>query len=195
VFTSSSDSAATREIKLAAKVDGSQGEVWKNVAAAQDKLSQNVGGRVNSTVSESSLQLAVENTRVRESADGYIAALTKIVDGQPDVIGFAFAINGQVNSADVYASSALFRKLWPKLLKASAIEAIAELDKDQKAKPVVKDDVRAFMAEPESAKASEKEVTPRIKMVKRETDENVYFETRDSAGKDEWVHRNYIKKN
>jgi len=35
--------------------------------------------------------------------------------------------------------------------------------------------------------------------VTREDKENVFFETRDAAspvaGKDEWVHRNYIKKN
>jgi hypothetical protein len=195
VFSSSADSAATREIKLAAKVSNSQGEVWKNVAAAQDKLSRNVGARVNSTVSESSLQLAVENSRVRETADGYINALAKIVDNSHDVIGYAFAINGEVNSADVYASSALFKKLWPKLLKASAIEAIAELRKDQQFAPVSKDNVRGFLLEPEDAKPSAKEVTPRISVVKRETNDNVVFETRDKAEKDEWVHRNYIKKN
>jgi hypothetical protein len=141
------------------------------------------------------LQLAVENSRVRDTADGYIKALTKIVDDKDDVIGYAFAINGQVNSADVYASSALFKKLWPKLLKASAIEAIAGLRQHQKSDPVSADKVRGFLAEPEAAKPSETEVTPRINIVKRETHENVLFETRDKVGKDEWVHRNYIKKN
>lgn len=198
VFASSSDSAATREIKLAAKVANSQGDVWKNVQEAQDKLSQNLGTRVNSSVSESSLQLAVENSRVRETADGYIRALANIVNSSNDVIGYAFAINGQVNSADVYASSGLFRKLWPKLLKASAIEAIAQLQKGQKFEPARKEDVRGFLAEPEDAQAKEKDVTSRIKVVTRETDENVFFETRDAAsktaGKDDWVHRNYIKK-
>lgn len=195
VFNSSADSAATREIKLAAKVANSQGDVWKNVAAAQDKLSENVGTRVNSDVSESSLQLAVENSRVRETADGYIKALARIVDDQNDVIGYAFAINGKVNSADVYASGALFKKLWPKLLKASAIEAIAGLRERQTSAPVSADNVRGFLAEPEDAKPSEKEVTARVNIIKRETDDNVVFETRDKAGKDEWVHRNYIKKN
>ena len=37
-----------------------------------------------------------------------------------------FAINGKLNNAEIYGSSALFRKLWPKLLKASAVEAVAE---------------------------------------------------------------------
>ena len=195
VFSSSSDAVATREIKLAAKVANDQGEVWKNVALAQDKLSENLGTRVNSSASESSLQLAVENSAVRESAENYIKALSQFAYSKRNVIGYAFAINGQVNSADVYASSALFHKLWPKLLRASAIEAISALQKNQDAPAVTAEKVQNFLAEPEAAKPTEKEVTGRTRLVTKETEENVYFETRDRAGKDEWVHRNYIKKN
>jgi hypothetical protein len=42
------------------------------------------------------------------------------------VIGYGFAINGKINSADVYASHELFLKLWPKLLNASSVEAVAD---------------------------------------------------------------------
>ena len=194
VFTSSADVASAKEIKLAAKVSNSQGEVWKNVTATQDKLSANVGERVNSTVSDSSLQLAVENRKVQQSAESYTNSLARIIDSKNDVIGYVFAINGRLNSADVYASSALFRKLWPKLLKASAIEAIAELRKDQKFEPVTEENVRMFLSESETGNASEKEVTARIKLVTRESDKNVFFETRDRAQKEAWVHRNYIRK-
>ncbi len=193
VFSSSSDSAVTRDIKLAAKVENSQGAVWENVRLAQDKLSQKVGARVNSTVSESSLQLAVENHRVQENADSYIKALSNIVNNGNDVIGYVFAINGQVNSADVYSSNALFRKLWPKLLKANAVEAIADLQKDS-FRPVSGESAKAFLTEAEQARPSEKQVTKRVKMVTREDDKNAFFETQDGEQK-VWVHRNYIKKN
>ena len=194
VFSSSSDAAVTREIKLAAKSANSQGEVWENVRLAQDKLSENVGGRVNSTVSASSLQLAVENTRVRATADSYIQALANIVAKQDDVIGYVFAINGNVNSADVYSSNALFRKLWPKLLKANAVEAIANLQQNG-FKPASADNAKTFLNDAEKPKPSEKEVTSRVKVVTREDDQNVFFETKDEAQKGAWVHRNYIKKN
>jgi hypothetical protein len=194
VFTSSADVASAKEIKLAAKVSNSQGEVWKNVTATQDKLSANVGERVNSTVSDSSLQLAVENRKVQQSAESYTNPLSRIVDGKNDVIGYVFAINGKLNSADIYASSTLFRKLWPKLLKASAIEAIAELRAGQKFESVTEESVRTFLSESEKGTASEKEVTARIKLVTRESDKNVFFETRDRAQKEAWVHRNYIRK-
>jgi len=195
VFSSSVDAAVTRDIKLAAKVANSQGDVWRNVAVAQDKLSATVGTRVNSAESESSLQLAVENRRVQETADNYVKELSRIVYTKNNVIGYAFAINGKLNSADVYASGTLFKKLWPKLLKASAIEAMAELQKNQKYEPPTTGQVQTFFSDSEAAAPSEKALTPRVKLVTREDKENVFFETRDAAGKDDWVHRNYIKKN
>ena len=192
VFSSSAEVASTKELKLAAKGARSQGLVWENVKVAQDRLSENVGATVNSPVSVSSLQLAVENEKVRETADAYIKALSQIPNAKHDVIGYVFAINGKVNSADVYGSSALFKKLWPKLLKANAVEAIAAQKKDE-FKPATVEAVSAFLVDAEKGRASEKAVTRRVKLVTREDEKNVFFETVD-ATEGAWVHRNYIRK-
>ncbi len=56
VFNSSANVVASREVKLAAKMKGSQGEVWREVSVAQDKLSANVGTRVNGEASPTSFQ-------------------------------------------------------------------------------------------------------------------------------------------
>jgi len=170
VFNSSSDAASTKEIKLAAKRSTSQGEVWESVAVAQDKLSRSVGTRVNSNVSESSLQRS------------------------DDVIGYVFAINGKVNSADIYGSNVLFRKLWPKLLKANAVEAIAELQPG-KFKPASPESVSGFLSDSEKAKGADKDMSPRVNLMTREDEENIFFETRDKKENGAWIHRNYIKKN
>jgi hypothetical protein len=193
-FSSSENSVTSKEIKLAAKRSNSQGAVWENVTVAQDKLSRNVGGAVNSTVSVSSLELALENSSVKESAEGYIKALSGVLKGRSDAIGYVFAINGQLNSADVYSSSALFTKLWPKLLKASAVEAIAELQTDEKFEPVKEETVQAFLREAEIGDASEKDVTDRVRLITREDPKNIFFETRDRKQKAAWIHRNYIRK-
>ena len=195
VFSSSDNVVATKELKLAAKVDNSQEAVWQNVALAQDKLSRSVGQTVNSRVSNSSFELAIENSKVKESSAAYIKSLAGILKNKSDVIGYVFAINGKVNSADVYASRALFAKLWPKLLKSSAVEAIAELDKSgDDAKPVAAESVHGFLAESEKPAAAAKEVTTRVRMVTREDENNVLFETQDRNQNGGWVHRNYIKK-
>ncbi len=193
-FGSSENVVATKDLKLAAKRAKSQEAVWDNVAAAQDKLSSNVGGSVNDGVSRSSLQLSMENAKVKESTDAYTKALAGIVKDKPDVIGYVFAINGQVNSADIYSSNSLFTKLWPKLLTASAIEAVAELQKNSTGEPVTAESVSGFLAGAEKGDASQKEVTNRVNLVTREDDQSIFFETRDRHQKDAWIHRNYIKK-
>jgi hypothetical protein len=194
VFNSSANVVAGRDLKLAAKNAESQGEVWKQVAVAQDKLSANTGTRVNGAASPTSFQLALENTRVQASADSYVKALNGIVNGKTDVIGYVFAINGQINSADVYASSALFKKLWPKLLQASAIEAVAELRRGEKFAAPPANAVQGFLDDSPKGTEKQKDVSSRVQMVTRESEDNVFFETRDRAKSDAWVHRNYIKK-
>jgi hypothetical protein len=193
-FGSSENSVSTKELKLAAKRSNSQQAVWENVSIAQDKLSENLKTGVRSGVSASSFELSMENAKVKETAGAYINALSGIVNNKSDVIGYAFAINGHVNSADVYASRALFAKLWPKLLKASAVEAIAELQPNAKPEPVADETILAFLGDSEKATAAEKPVTQRVKLVTREDDKNIFFETRDLRQRDAWIHRNYIRK-
>lgn len=193
-FSSSENAAATKELKLAAKRAGSQGAVWENVSVAQAKLSKNVAGLVAVSDSPTSYELSVENAKVKQTTAAYISALNGILRNKTDVIGYAFAINGHVNSADVYASHTLFVKLWPKLLKASATEALAELDQKPAAEPVASETVQAFLADSEQPMAKSKEVTQRVRVVTREDDQNIFFETQDRREKDAWVHRNYIRK-
>jgi len=88
----------------------------------------------------------------------------------------------------------MFGKLWPKLLKASAVEAVAELKPDLEHKAVADEAVRTFLLESEQATAATKEVTPRVRLVTKEDDKNIFFETQDRQQKDGWVHRNYIRK-
>jgi hypothetical protein len=149
---------------------------------------------VADSASPSSLQLTLENKLVKDTANDYVKKLSSIISGKRDVIGFVFAINGQINSADVYSSNALFVKLWPKMLEASAIEAIAELKADEKSQPVEADVVKGFLRESHAGKAETKKVTARTSMLKSETEKNLYFETRDLNGKKTWLHRNYLAK-
>jgi len=193
-FSSSENSVATKELKLAAKRARSQEAVWENVKVAQDKLSANLEVDAAAPISTSSYELSVETPKVKETTLEYVNALSRVVQNKSDVIGYVFAINGQVNSADVYASRSLFVKLWPKLLKASAVEAIAELNQKAAPEPVAQETVHTFLGESEKATGATKEVTRRVKVLTREDDKNIFFETQDRGDKDNWVHRNYIRK-
>ncbi|HEX8139082.1 MAG TPA: DUF6569 family protein [Pyrinomonadaceae bacterium] len=191
-FETSEERIVTKDLKVAANVTNSQGEVWNKVAEAQDKLSRNVQATVNAQSSATSLQLSLENRKLQQVREAYIRKLVKIVEGQPDVIGYAFAINGKVNSADVYASSLLFKKLWPKLLRATAVEAIAELQNGQTFDAVSRGAVETFLTEAERGRASERGVTARVKVITRETEQGVLFETIDAKHAEAWIHRSYV---
>lgn len=130
-FSSSGNQIASRRQKLAVKYYGNQSEVWSEVANTQDKLSMNVGKSVRAAPSASSLELTLENKEVKENTQEYITALSNIQQNNKKVVGFVFAINGKINSTDIYGSRDLFRQLWPKLLKAAATEAFAEYQKDK----------------------------------------------------------------
>ena len=192
-FVASDQQLATRELKLAVRHKSEQQEVWNEVAAAQVKLSNTVGAGVAAPGSPSSLQLTLENARVRKSVDEYIRALAPIVEKSPGVVGFAFAVNGQLSGAEVYASSGLFRKVWAKSLKASAIEALAESTNNPKFSQPTAVDVTAFLNDADRASASEKQITPRFKLVTKEGPHNVLFETTDGRA-NVTLHRSYIRK-
>ena len=194
VFVSSDNGVVSKDIKLAAKSAKSQQEVWKTVKVAQDKLGRNVGGSVLDQASTSSLELSVESPKVKATTAAYLKSLSGILQNKSNVIGYVFAINGKVNSADVYASHALFAKLWPKLIKASTVEAVAEIQKGLDHAPVTDESVKAFLAESEQASASTKDVTQHVRLVTREDDKNAFYETQDRTQKDGFVHRNYIRK-
>jgi hypothetical protein len=124
-FHSSTQYAAGKELKYA-NVTFQQPAVWQNVAMNQSKLNANLQTPVNAAVSPTSFQLTLEVPALKAKIAEYEAALKAAGEQSEDIIGVVFVVNGQVAGADVYGSNALFRKAWPKLLGAAAVEAIAE---------------------------------------------------------------------
>ncbi|HEY8184950.1 MAG TPA: DUF6569 family protein [Pyrinomonadaceae bacterium] len=193
-FDSSNEMVATRSLKMAAKEAKSQSGVWREVGEAQTKLSRSVDEDVRSSVSRSSLQLALENEKVHQSTTAYVTKLSSIMEGKNDVIGYVFAINDKINSADLYSSHELFRRFWPKLLKTTAIEAVAERASGQKGETVSAEAMKAFFASAERGKESTSNVTDRYQMIKREGEQGLFFETRDLSQKGVWLHRSFLAK-
>ncbi|MFQ5412078.1 MAG: ARPP-1 family domain-containing protein, partial [Phycisphaerae bacterium] len=124
----------------------------------------------------------------------YTRDLGKIIDEHNDAVGTVVVINGKLNCADVYGSNQLFKKLWPKMLKASAIEAISEHDLSRTTEPPAIEAVHAFLSNAEGGKSRAQEVSSRITCVTKETNDNILFETIDKKGKTGWVHRSYLNK-
>ena len=191
---SRTEMAATRDLKLATRQESDQSQVWDKVDEAQEKLSYAMKSDVRSSASRTSLPLALENEKVQESAAAYIDKLSSVVDGSTDVIGFVFAINNKLNSADVYASNTMFKRFWPRLLKSAAIEAVAERLSSVTNEPVLIAAAGEFLVGSERGSETLQEVTARTHMLKRDAEKSVFFETRDMAHEGSWIHRSYLTK-
>jgi hypothetical protein len=161
---------------------------------AQEKLREAAAEPVASAASPTSYQLTLENEQVQAITQAYLDALEPLVGAHPDAIGFVFAVNGQINSGEVYASVELFRKLWPKLLRAGAIEALSERGQDEAQVAPTPDSIATFLAEPESKPEATEQVTERISLATKDAPGAVLFETRDAAQNGAWLHRSYIAK-
>ena len=214
-FASSTDGLPTKDLKLAARQKRNQGEVWKEVAAARQELAETFNrtdgthlgvGSASGTGSgvyvpsaglslatSTSMQVTVEAKPVIDATRAYIKNLSKIVEGGADVVGYAFAINGKLNSADIYASRDLFRSMWPKLLKASAVEAVAARQKEKKSAAPDAGLVRALFAETEQGRQSSKKIASQLQVVMKETENAVLFESREHQD-GAWIHKSYVVK-
>ena len=197
-FSSSEKAVAGKDLKKAVAADKDQQKVWKEVAQAQRGLMMRVG-RVQASESPTSLQLTLENKSLQEATEKYLKELAKVADGKKDVIGFAFAINGQMNGAEVYGSHMLFEKLWPKLVEAAVAEAVAEQAKepakDKKVETVTAEAAKNFLNDCAKGKVTqEREAGSRVKVITKEGAKTLFWETRDREHKDAIIHRSYLMK-
>ncbi|MBP7738789.1 MAG: hypothetical protein KA369_22655 [Spirochaetes bacterium] len=193
-FSSSREMIASKDLKMSVKKDKSQSQVWSKVAEMQDNLEKNLGAPVKGR-SESSLQLTLENGKVREARQEYAKAFEKIMKDRKDVVGYSCVINGKISSAEVFSSSVLFGKLWPKLLKSSIVEAVAASGTGAKHTPRPAADVKQFIVDSEKAgTVAAQDVNRRTKIVEREADDRLYYETRDAANEGRWINKSYLAK-
>jgi hypothetical protein len=125
------------KLRAAAQDKKEQGEVWKEVSASNGKL-----GTTNST---DTYQEIYASKKVSAEMDDYIKALGKEVI-QPGVVGVVVARNGELVWVDAFASSSLFARYWPKLLKSYVVDAMG--DDTSEAKPTV-EQARRYLAERE----------------------------------------------
>jgi hypothetical protein len=214
-FASSYNSLPSREAKLAMKMPAQvqasapvlgagnadvyafsdtsrrQRAVWDEVAKTQERLSAGVNAAVASPLSTTSLELSLENDKLKALRAEYLNAL-KGKAGADDIVGFAFAVNGRINSADVYPSNGLFRKMWDKLLTASVTEAVGEKAGSAKASEPSIEAVQAFLAAAEKGNSNVQEIGGLARQDVRDAASALFVQAARADG--QWVHRNYLAK-
>lgn len=169
-----------------------QQKMWETVAKVQSDLSAGLNAHVASPQSATSLQLSLENEKLKEARAAYIGALEPLGLKGDDIIGYVVAINGKTVSGDVYTSNGLFRKMWVKQLAAAVTEAIGERASASAAEPPATTAVQEFLAAAERGTRSERETAFQLRQETRDSDQALYNETRRPSGQS--LHKAYVRK-
>lgn len=194
-FHKSDQLIASKQLKLGIRKEKSQGKVWDKVAAMQQKLGKKTKKPVTSTASPTSLQLTLENRDVQEAIRLYRERLLPIINGKEDVVGYVAVINGSINSGEAFASPALFRRLWSKLLRAVVIEAVAEYREGAGRSCPSFAEIEHFLASCENSRErGEEQVNRRTAVLEKESERHLLFETKDNKQGRAWINKSYIKK-
>jgi hypothetical protein len=173
---------------------GMQGGVWAQVSKFQTGLGKRVKSDVRAKDSASSLQLTLEHGKVHEASNAHVKRLAPVIEYKQDVVGLVYAVNGEIKGADIYASNALFHKLWPKLLKAAAVEAVAEAQDGKTFDAVSTETASDFLTEAAAGREAGHVVNRCGCTTMRETKTAVLFDTRDWKQDDVIVRRNILVK-
>jgi hypothetical protein len=134
---------APKGVRGAAKVEGNQDRVWGCVAAQKDSACQTLKcPNTNSSVNE-----MLDAPQVQAISEEYAAALERALDRPEnrDAVGMAIVFNGQIEEVNLYPNAALFRKLFPRLIRAYAVQAALLKDQAKGGEPVTVAAVAQFL--------------------------------------------------
>ncbi len=192
-FETATEQLPGRRLHLAARYRKSQQDVWNGVQELQHSLGRSLGGPVQAPLSPTSLQLTLETGLVQRALQDSLDDFIRLPERGKNAIGVAVVLNGQIQGADVYASSDLFQDLWPKLLRAHAVAALAERQEVRGA-PVSADAVRQFLLDAENGAICRRESSSSTLVLRQESAEHVIFDTCDPARGNLVVHRSFLAK-
>ena len=129
---------AQPSVRAKAMADKDQGEVWAEVRKQQEAVEVSaaapaVGGPLAGTTSYARV---MENSEVKKQVDAvakpieqnYQSLIGQLRDRR--AVGVVVAVNGRIIWADVFASTDLLEKYWPKLVRSYASEAVVTRAKD-----------------------------------------------------------------
>jgi hypothetical protein len=134
---------AQPSVRAKAMGDKDQNEVWAEVKKQREAVSVEVSAAAPTVATEmaqtSSYAKVMENDEVKKRVDAvagpieqnYQSLIKQLRDR--NAVGVVVAVNGRIIWADVFASTGLLEKYWPKLVRSYASEAVVSRAKDAEA--------------------------------------------------------------
>jgi hypothetical protein len=124
-------------VRAKAMSDKDQQKVWNEVGSARGAMAAAVPSSASEAVEVTSSYAGVmQNSEVEKRVDevaapvehDYQSLIRQLKD--KNAVGVVVAVNGQIIWADIFASSDLLAKYWPKLVRSYAAEAVTNRGKD-----------------------------------------------------------------
>jgi ARG/rhodanese/phosphatase superfamily protein len=137
-FDSMNMAMAPPAMRSKAMSDKDQGKVWQEVRKAQSEMAV-VAGAAEAVELQGTTSYArvMDNKGVQRHVDsvaapieaGYRSLIKELRDR--NAVGVVVAVNGEVIWADIFASTDLLQKYWPKLVRSYAAEAVVTRARDR----------------------------------------------------------------
>jgi hypothetical protein len=134
-FGSFHSQMAQPSVRRSAMADQDQQKVWSEVRSTQQSLAaqaspEAAGGAGGGIRGTSSYAGVMANEEVKRKVDAVALPIEQSYLGlmrdlrERNAVGVVVAVNGQIIWADMFASTALLEKYWPKLIRSYAAEAL-----------------------------------------------------------------------
>ena len=123
---------AQPSVRLNAMAKKDQHEVWDSVQESRSKVAQNVPSAAPEVNSSTSYAKAMGGTNLRQEMEKITAPLERDYRNvlrdlrERNAVGVVVAVNGEILWADLFASTDLLDRYWPKLVRSYAAEALSE---------------------------------------------------------------------
>jgi len=130
-FGSLDSAMAQPAVRARAMADKDQQKVWSEVRNAQAGIGAGVSAPAAAAIgSTSSYARVMQNEEVKEKVNAVAAPIQRDYQSlikqlrDRNAVGVVVAVNGEIIWADIFASTNLLEKYWPKLVRSYATEAI-----------------------------------------------------------------------
>jgi hypothetical protein len=190
VFDASVSTAISpKNIRAVAKYESDQQEVW-NAVVVQKSSAQTM--RLASNTNSSANEM-LDSPEVQKLSGAYADALVRVLKENPTAVGVALAVNGEVEELNLYPNHALLARLYPRLVRSYALQAVMLKGQARDSKKLTTADVTALLKEGKEMDKRTKTVDGRNEANIRELEGHRFECTTRYEGKP--VHRQVMKKN
>ncbi len=128
-FKGMSSQMAQPSVRRKAMADKNQQAVWDSVRSARESVAVTGGPVAAGIAGTTSYARVMDNAEVKKQVDEIAAPVQRDYQGlirelrARNAVGVVAAVNGRIIWADVFASTPLLEKYWPKLVRSYAAEA------------------------------------------------------------------------